>query len=28
LDDCELLTPEQAESLKRRVLNSLRVTVN
>ena len=28
LDDCDLLTPEQAESLKRRVLNSLRVTVN
>ncbi len=28
LDDCDLLTPEQAECLKRRVLNSLRISVN
>ena len=28
LDDCDMLTPEQAESLKRRVFNSLRATVN
>jgi hypothetical protein len=28
LDDCDLLTPEQTECLKQRVLNSLRVSVN
>ena len=28
LDDCDMLTPEQAESLKRRVLKSLHVTAN
>ena len=27
LDDCNLLTPEQAECLKRRVFNSLHVNV-
>ena len=28
LDDCDLLTPEQTESLKRRVINSLRISAN
>ena len=28
LDDCDLLSPEEAESLKRRVFNSLRISVN
>ncbi len=28
LDDCELLTPEQSERLKQRVLHSLRTIVN
>ena len=28
LDDCDLLSPEEAENLKRRVFNSLRVSVN
>ena len=28
LDDCDLLTPEQAESLKRRIFNSLHASVN
>ena len=28
LDDCELLTPEQAHQLKQRVFLSLRATVN
>ena len=28
LDDCELLTPEQAELLKQRVFRSLRTVVN
>lgn len=28
LDDCELLTPEQSERLKQRVLHSLRTAVN
>ena len=28
LDDCDLLTPEQAECLKRRVFNSLHVSIN
>ena len=28
LDDCDLLTPEQTESLKRRVFHSLRASVN
>jgi len=28
LDDCELLTPEQAEELKKRIFNTLRSKVN
>ena len=28
LDDCQLLTPEQAEALKKRVFNTLRTKVN
>ncbi|MBO6188580.1 MAG: hypothetical protein IJV38_04245 [Prevotella sp.] len=28
LDDCDLLTPEQAERLKRRIVNTLQATVN
>ena len=28
LEDCDLLTPEEAEKLKRRVCNSLRITIN
>ncbi len=28
LDDCDMLTPEQAECLKRRVYNSLHVSIN
>lgn len=28
LDDCELLTPEQAERLKQRIFQSLRTVVN
>ena len=28
LDDCSMLTPEQAECLKRRVFNTLRVSIS
>lgn len=28
LDDCQLLTPEQAEALKKRIFNTLRTKVN
>lgn len=28
LDDCDLLTPEQAAQLKQRILNTIRLTVN
>jgi hypothetical protein len=28
LDDCELLTPEQAESLKQRIFKTLHLTAN
>ena len=28
LDDCELLTPEQTEELKKRIFNTLHVKVN
>ena len=28
LDDCELLTPEQAEALKKRIFNTLRTKAN